>query len=442
MAGRGILLRSPDQRARLTGWPLAARSLMVVVLALFLIQPPCSARGADQTIDRAELEVWIEKLNSPIRAERLEAAETLHTQGTSILPLLRDAAIVSDSGDQFVLQQFQRRVEREAVDAALKGTRITLKAATLREAANAISSQCVTPVTLSLDYPDITFNPPLEFQDVSFWYVLQKLCHASGTDWGWEKETQGDSEREGIRLLAGADPKVKVYSAVTGCFRIAAVPVEREGASTLRWRFRIEAEGAVRPLCAIVRDSEIQISKDGNRFTPFTPDARREILFSGQSAEFHVDVLPGDASRNQPEQIRGTIQIRCEILPQDLRFPIGTGRPQVHFAGDTEIRLLSTHRKKDLLEATFAVTFPPGVNWQSHQLDHLHQEAWLLRGTNGPIHFRSRKLLSETMPTHIVQYEFPLTDENEGSELLYRFPSADRIIDVTFDIPLPTSIAK
>lgn len=415
-------------------WPRVMRRtvrLFICFSVLVLLSPLLFAQKSS-----AELRSWMLKLNSSSRADRDEARKTLRSMGPAILPELRRETNAADSGTRFVLQQLQREIERDAVDAILEGRRITMKAANLREGVEQLSQQNGTEIVLAPGTAAVTFDPPVEVDDALFWDGLQKLCLASGTSWHWEKRAPGESETEQIVITPQSHGNSDERFDVGGCFRIAAMPVPREGVPTQRWRIRIDAEEPVRPLYALVQDAEIQLSGEGTRFEHFDPDARREVAFDRQTGEFHIDFLPAGSQADLPKQMKGRIQIRCEVMPQELVFRTGVNQTQVQYAGETEVRLISTVREGDSLNATFAVTFPPSVNWQSHQLAHLHQDVWLEGKEGTSIPFRSRMLTSETMPTHVVQYQFTLPEGVGEPTLIYRFPSADRIVDVGFDIPL------
>lgn len=382
----------------------------------------------------------VRELRSKHRQTRLQAEQDILSWGDRVLPEFPSAMAVAEAPLKTELIRLQRQLQIQGGERDLRGSRIHFSGTELSRAVRALSVQSGTPVELASPVsPESTQTFRIEWQGILFWDAVDLLCRDHQLRWRW---TDAGSI---ILEPAAADAKEQIPLAATAAinaFRIRAEQAklfsERDGSAVSpvqRIHLSIDAESAIQPWFVSICDADFHLTQDERPAELFTPDARREIDFSGQRVTFAVNFLTSEDQRPAATRFRGRVQIHYAARNQELRFPIADQSSSIQFAGLQEVKLLSAVRLKEQLRVTMQVLFSADATRDSHRLGHFHRKTWLETKTGEQIAFRTFDLLRASGPVHDIQYEFPVAGIPETElTLIYAMPALAGAVPVPFDL--------
>lgn len=330
-------------------------------------------------ITDAQIELWMRDLSSSDEVVRKRAESQLLNAGTAALPLLRRQSIDGESENGLLI-----RVRRE---------------------------------------------------------LQTKLAEESVIGISRPGSVPGDRQMKHSRFPDSKEMGVKEIGVVARCVRIrptiAVVPSEvRTEPVLLRARVAVDVAEDVRPLRMMVRDSQFQLDASGTRFAPFSPDARREIACDEQSIRFTVNFLTDEDALPDHCTLTGSVQLLCLGGVEQVEFPVVGGGSPVRSVGETEATL--THVECDLksgLTVSLMIEYPPGLKWESYQVEALHQHVWFRSGDADPIKCQDVELIEVRNERHTVQCRFPqIHTLRVGDRLINSLPALIADIEIPFEI--------
>lgn len=382
-------------------------ALSGMVIELGAEEPPFTERFQRQIVD----------LRSEHRSVRQRAEAELLQGGDQVLAELPGGIAVSPPPLRSELIQLQRILLIRGGGRDLLGTRITAEPVSLQEAARALSAGGRTPVGLAAGVEkNDRLSPPVQWKDVLFWTALNGLCRDHQLQWRWTDSRSILLEQADLDGQVNADRQ----TAVVECVRvqgenIRTIPAESGAAGQVqRLNVVVDVEPSVRPADVVIRDADFQLTRGGEPAPLFSPDARRELDFSGQQARFAMNFLSSMSSHERPAMLRGMVRVRCSARREELRFTLADRNDRIEYAGQQEVRLIAQEHSGKSLRVRLQVLFSSDTSRDSHRLGRFHREAWLETTSGTRIPFRAFDLLQTTGALHEIQYEFPLEAQSLG----------------------------
>ena len=380
------------------------------------------------------ISAWIDQLHSDHRATRLHAAQQLQNAGRVSLPQLKHALQHDRSGQRIRIEQLLRSIQIDAAQQDLNGSLVSCSECLFPKAVQAISEQSGTPVVLELSEDAVVRREMVSIPELSFWLALEKMCAAGHLGWHWGDHHQIILDEKTVRLPGAFT--------VSKAFRLNAEFATREPVgpgvpATVRVKLRMDAEADVLPRYVILRDQEIRLSGNGRMFAPFTPDAKREIDFSGQTAEVSLDFIVPPSVTTSPDALQGTIQVRCAAMIQQFHFPLIDVPSPTFYAGQNEVRLMHVKQDDAALNVILQVTYPPDLHWESYRLQGLHRAASLECSMKDPLPLTGLDVFHSATHQHEVHYRFAKVNEPLTKlKLVYAIPALETILELPFEINL------
>jgi len=382
---------------------------------------------------------WIDQLYSEERATRLHAAEQLQNAGRASLPQLKQALQRDRSGQGIRIEQLIRSIQIDAAQRALNGSPVSCSKCLFTEAVQAISEQSGTPVDLELPMDAAVRREMVSISKLPFWSALEKLCAAGQLGWHWDDHDRIVLDEKTARLPGGFT--------VSKAFRLNAEFALRESVgpgvpATIRVKLRVDAEADVLPRYVMLRDQKIQLSGNGQAFAPFTPDAKREVDFSRQTAEVSLDFIVPPGAAAPPDSLRGTLQLQCAAMVQQFHFPLTDVPSPMSYAGQNEVRLLQVKQDGAVLNVILQVVYPPDLRWESYRLQGLHRAGRLERSMKDPLPFAGLDVFHGATHRHEVHYRFERVNEPLAElKLFYAIPALETVLELPFEIDLAPTVA-
>jgi hypothetical protein len=240
------------------------------------------------------------------------------------------------------------------------------------------------------------------------------------------------------RQIEMASARKLIETAPAGLFHIQArlsPPRPRSSGEgvLLRAALTCEAGAQLHPYYLSLHDRDLSLQCGARAAAPFNPDARREVDFTGQTAQWSVDFLaPGEPS--PPLALTGKMLVRCAVRPRPLEFPLQAPRPIVRYAGENEVSLLRSQLKGGELQATLAIRTASSLNWESHRQGLLHRDAWL-RSSAGQQKPDNVEILEPVGGVQLVRYTFAgIENAADNLVLFYAAPTLTTEITAPIDV--------
>ena len=232
-----------------------------------------------------------------------------------------------------------------------------------------------------------------------------------------------------VRQLAERQAEMLVHS--SEAFQVEATEVRPRDpgrpSRTLRVRLSLKADPAITPEYVMVRDADFVIKTGPEELPPFSPDAVREVNFTGNRVEFSMDFLRTPKVPAAPLELHGELRIRCGVLREPLSFSLHNDIGRTRSAGQTAVKLVeatvispSEPGERQRIALRLRVFYPPGLRWESHRQGHLHRNVFLQPPTGEELKPVKLALLKGSTAVHDVQYEFEGTpDLMKNGTLVY-----------------------
>jgi hypothetical protein len=301
--------------------------LHAIGLAAALALTTAVAGLADDVAPTAkQIDDLVRDLDSPERARRAAAEQSLLDMGADVLELLPPPDLVDSVAAREALRRIRVKLELQAAEASVEPSRVTLAGPiTLRAAIGELANQ--TDNRLSVEgLPDSVLDRSLdlELDDAVFWRAVDTIARTAGVGW-----TVHDEDGSVQFVPAGGAPLPVSLSAATA-YGVAVEAVTLRD-DTLRVEFEVSAEPRLRPLFVEIADADFAAARAGQPLPLFSPKARTELPMTSRApARFAVlfqrpDFLgAGDAFG-----LRGKVVVHTAAAPTDVRFDDLTARGRV-----------------------------------------------------------------------------------------------------------------
>jgi len=388
---------------------------------------------AGESLTGAQVQSWIEMLNSDSRSARVSAESRLIEAGPFAIVFVRDSLRTGSPAVREALQRILQRLQLQQAERDFQGTRVVVAESVWPEALKSIGTQGSVDFRLEESISKLDRSQTFQAEGGLFWTELESLCDRLHCRWEWEKSRT-------IQLGQGLSVPPE-HVAVSNGFRIqvesvrgAENPDSIVSAPRVRLNFRVDAEPKIRPLYLSLRDEDLRLTGDSVRLEAFTPTARREVDFDGQTVRFSTDFLP---QGTRPDHIQGEFAVRCSAGWEELRYSVDASAVQLQRSGEMEVKVLPAVDDGKALKVVVLVTYPSDVLWESHRQGTLHRDAAIVTASGRRIPFDSIQVHHDATQTHEVLYSFPVGGrELAGGGVVYSIPVLYRTLSVPFEISL------
>lgn len=296
----------------------------------------------------------VERLESPKTEARAAAEKALIELGPKALPLLPEGAR-KEAGDRDERLARIRAALKEAQEsAALKGTRITLKAKGVRlsEALKTLQTRSGSTISdLREQYGGDATNPAIDLnvEDRPFLAALDEVARKAGVavnyytgDGSIGLMPAGDE-----RGSPSADESLVVYE---GPFR-----VELQQFTTVRnyntkqatggIRFEVAWEPNLRPMLLSLKAEDVEVLDDqGKKIEPQVEQESTSVVLRPENpvAEVNLNMAAPDRSAQKLSKVRVKTEVTVPASTQVFRFPKLTAKRTKQTQGDVSVTLLNT----------------------------------------------------------------------------------------------------
>ncbi|MEW4490209.1 hypothetical protein AB1L42_19145 [Thalassoglobus sp. JC818] len=414
--------------------PKSRWTSMLVLIALMAFGADCIVSRSDaddvsvNAINSKSVEQLVALLDSPKRAERVEAERRLIQLGESAIPDLEKLSVDNPIID-IQLDRIRNEIRKLAATRTLEGTRFSFDAPNEVNIQEFIQKLTGSTGNLVLtDPPNLSRRVRFEGKDVPFWQVIDEVCLHH--DLGWRTSSNA------VVLSTSERTRYDVADYVK-CVRIGGiVQRQRQGfrqrrrGELIRVEFRIDVEPQVVPFFAQVFDRDFELADENLTATPFNPDAGHELLFrGGRTAVFTIDFQTESEAIEFPISASGFITLFCAAR----REPIAIALDILQQSPDNRVRLEGISRTPAETIIRLSIQLPHNADeLRSHRLGLLHRDV-KLQLANGQTTASSRvELLSRRGLIHSLEVRFP--SDVEATHLIYGMPELLTFLPVPFEI--------
>ncbi|TWT58204.1 hypothetical protein KOR42_15750 [Thalassoglobus neptunius] len=410
-------------------WTFRLVLLTLIISCAEINEFRCAADDDRESVpDEKKVSQLISQLDSPSRAERVQAERSLIQLGEQAIPALEEFP-TDDPVIAIHLDRIRLAIRKTAATETLEGTRFSFEASQgigiqefIRNLTEATGNEVVT------DPPSLSRRIQFHGDDIPFWQVIDDVCLHN--DLGWRTSSQS------VVLSTSERTRYDVADYVK-CVRIGGtVQRQRQGfrqrrrGQLIRVEFRLDVEPQVVPFFAQVFDRDFELSNETLTATPFNPDAGHELLFrGGRTAVFTVDFQTNSETIEFPVNASGFITLFCAAR----REPITVALNSREQTPDNRVRLEGISRTPDETIVRLSVQLPHNADeLRSHRLGLLHRDV-KLHQNDGQVTSPTRiELLSRRGLLHSLEVRFPTGAE--ATHLTYGMPELLTFLPVPFEI--------
>jgi len=408
---------------------------------------------------RRDVNRWTEQLSSDELAVRARAESELLKLGPAALPLLQAPELARDVSAREALRRVRQQLELRQARESVKPSKVTLKGRfelenVLREIERQTGNR-LTRKRLSKSARRRTIE--LDWNQASFWHVLDELCRDGKLQ--WQAQTTGGTS-SAISFLDAQHKKGEATSppiiTVYGPFRMSLISVAvrplvgNDTQRLLRMQVALHVEPRLRPLFLKYAEADV-VATDGSGMVlpPFNPKAQYEIALGsgGSDLALRFDFLIPNDTTPARVGLTGTLSLtvaggqeRIEFLDVDRSEGVARRRGGVTVKL-TKITRLADPEKRErraLRLATRVGYDAGGPAFESHRTWIFHNEAFL----ESPTGQRIEKSGAVNVSLHAdgaVGVEFPFADlpkELKDWKFVYVAPT------LILDVPIQLSFSK
>lgn len=417
-----------------------ARNALALLAALALIFG--SAGAADGPPLSAErIHELLQALESPQRAERAGAEQSLLDAGPAILELLPPMELVESAATREALRRIRVELELEAAQLSVQPSRVTLSGAmAFRQAAVGLSSQTGNPVSverLPIEAQDKMLE--LRLEGINFWRAVGALAEAGGVDW------MIDGEDGGVEFVPAEDAPRRVSFSASTAYAVIAESVRVRG-DTVRIQFQIAAEPRLRPLFVQIADADFVAVREGESLPLFSPQARTELPMTSRApARFAVHFRrPESLQAGDPLVVRGKVGVHTAAAPTDVRFEDLTARGRIarRRGGVTvtleRVRWLPSPEGQGARIAMSVAYDAGGPEFESHRTWIYHNEVYLEDPEGGryPVN-DGFDTTAQANGGAALEYRFKALPAHAPSEWQFVYVAPTLLVDVPVEFEFP-----
>ncbi|HWL09255.1 MAG TPA: hypothetical protein VNQ76_12685 [Planctomicrobium sp.] len=239
--------------------------------------------------------------------------------------------------------------------------------------------------------------------------------------------------------VGGTSSETRPFT-VADCVRISAqatlgTTLTPDVPQLIRVRVRLDVAPNVRPLSVLIRDADLVLSCDGMISPPFSPDGKRELTCDESFSEFTVNFVAPESGRPLQGTLKGRIQLRAAAGEETVPFHLNRPVFESQYVGGTEARLISVRIDEFGLETRLKIADPPGVVWESYQIEGLHRNMTFKPADGDEIPASEMTVSASENGTHTVTCRFPEVRKLDAEDqLLARLSAVVSVIELSFEV--------
>ena len=418
---------------------------MTIVAILLALLSQGTESPADDGGDevRADVERWVEQLESPSLSKRVQAERELLDLGPKILPLLPANELLPGPASREAVRNLRNRLQRRLATDSARPSRVSLSGDfPLEELLAEIKQQTGNPLRLADDLPEsVKRSRTWTFDDVPFWEAIDEI----DTVLNLKFVTSPETNELALTPRGPDEPKFPVSR--NGVLRVelketAEHPVAGDPKHKLiRIQAELDFEPRLRPLFVHFSAGDFSASEpEGESIKPWNPTARYELPMAGASRRTTVrwdfvtlaDKVPKTVS------FRGKLLVQLAAATEPIRFERLTTRKEVlRRRGGVSVRLLEARfeaAEDGKPSATVRITVSydtGGPAFESHRTWVYHNAAWMEDD-------RRRYPLTDfdtlLQSNGSVQLEYRFQDLPPAETLKFVYEAPTLLLDVPFEL--------
>ena len=372
---------------------LMRQSLIAVALGLW----PMSL-VADEVIGDADVRRWIVRFDSERKADRQRAEEELLKLGPPALKWLPEPESFGSRATAEAIRRVRAKLERQKAEESVDATRLNVRGSSqVGDVLQRLAKETSNVVVIDDLSKDVLSKPIELSQRPTFWDVIEAASRRHDLSWSFS----GSPARLRLSPLTATNdesPRTVVAVTQSKAFRIALrsirerTVVGENAGPFVRLELDVTSEPRLRPLFLKCSAAEIAVSglrtgeKAGERWLPYSPDAKLELTFGQGRRQISV---PLDFRRPDGDwsslSVSGKLHVETAAGEEPLEFPSGAeARGVSRRRGGVTVKVLRWETigaaKDNGLDVTALVTYDTGgPAFESHRSWMLFNVAGLIR---------------------------------------------------------------
>jgi len=427
-----MMITTVIRKTKIETW-LVATALALTAISSSVLAQPSPPRTEDR--NESPLQQLIDNLDSPSRAIRQRAKENLLAHGQAALPHLRDTEGRSQSVI-VICEQLIRRIEAQIEEQTFLGQPITLNhVQSGRQLTEQIRKQTGNIVKWKSSV--LLKKSGLPHEPMSFWPMMEQLAQTHHI--GWKSYSPNE-----LILTDETSPPLKA-SSNNGAVRVAIEfhPQQRsfnpKAKKLARAELHLEIEPRFQPYFMSCADENLVLASRNGTFEPFTPTAKREVLFHDSNrVRWRTDFLRIDnTDENNSTKLSGRINLvyASKLVPMQLPL-LKNFIDKPTAVENTELNLTEFGLDRDgifFLDATIKPGWDQSL-FTSHRIGLLHRDVEL-NISNRTVRPTTTELRSVANGVHSLRWGFDVPwKKNTEATFIYTAPAAIHSREIEFTI--------